>query len=453
LDEFHQVVLVLYGFFKQFDSETSTRADTWVTKTLHRTWERVIFRVQKLNLNPEYLERFFKVFLCKYVLGVSFELGMTAEDNRIKTAFLKQTTLRKVIEFTKSADQFLAKNIIGWFDENVEGNLLGSDSPDDIQNDEMLAEVWKKIHNQSVLWLLQYGDPGFREVINICSDHLDKFTLVQPFRQGMSVSESLKARIFDEQFCREIIRKNRPLKKEEVLILEKLGCEKNGWCEKQEIFELYVEGKVLRHAIRVADELRNYPTKTVLMYKNNSASSEIVPAVLDSVYNFLLGNCEISYSDRDLNVTDKTIVLVLQITDELFSSEVMLCLQEKLLQDVENHRIIVQSKNSKLLFWHDKSPEIILTLLINAIHLGDAGVNALNQMDVQDDETIAFLRVNCGLDMVGDAVDERHYKNRKKLKDVGAVARCLAVLQGRNDSFEQLVVIKKFSHWYTNVPH
>jgi len=55
------------------------------------------------------------------------------------------------------------------------------------------------------------------------------------------------------------------------------------------------------------------------------------------------------------------------------------------------------------------------------------------------------------LDMVGDAVDERHYKKRKSLNDVGAVARCLTVLQGRNDSFEQLVVIKKFSHWYTNV--
>ena len=90
-----------------------------------------------------------KVFLCKYVLGVSFELGMKNEKDGIrtgiKTGFLKQTTLRKVIEFTKSADQFLAKNIIGWFDENVEGNLLGSDSPDDIHNDEMLAEVWKKI--------------------------------------------------------------------------------------------------------------------------------------------------------------------------------------------------------------------------------------------------------------------------------------------------------------------
>lgn len=320
-----------------------------------------------------------------------------------------------------------------------------------------------------MLWLLQYGDPGFREIINICSDHLDKFTLIQPFRHGMSVSESLKARIHDEQFCREIIRKNMPLKKEEVLILEKLAVKKSGekhtaWCEKQEVFQLFVQAKVLRHAIRVADELRNYPTKTVLMYKNKSASSEIVPAVLDSVYNFLLGNCEISYSDRDLNVTDKTIVLVLQVTNELFSSEVMLCLQEKLLQDVENHgndkidskidsKTDSKTNKTKLpLFWHDKSPEIILTLLINAIHLGDPGVNALNQMDVQDDATVAFLRVNCGLDMVGDAVDERHYKNRNKVRDVGAVARCLAALQeGNDDSFERLAVIKKFSHWYTNV--
>lgn len=442
LDEFHQIVLILYGFFKQFDSETSTRADTWVMKILHKTREQIFEKLKKLkHVNPEYLERFLKVFLCKYVLGVSFEV--TKMGAGIKTSYLKQVTLTKVIEFTKKADSFLASVIISWFDENVEGNLLSSDSPDDIQNDEMLAEVWKRIHDQSVLWLLEYGDTGFRQIINVCCEHLDKFSLNQPFRHGMSVLESLKCKIFDESFCRQLISENKPLKKSEILILEKMA----DWCDKREVFRFFVESKILKHAIRLSDELENYPTKAVLMYKNQFQDPEIIPTVLDSVYNFLLRSCEISYSDKSFNVTDKTIVLVLQITNELFSKEVMLCLQEKLLQDVENTVIQESSKNE--LFWHEKSPEIILTLLINVICNENGGYDELNAIDVNDDETIAYLRVNCGLDMVGLSVDEKHKK--KGMTTINVVQRCLSALNHKNDSFSSLSTIKKFSFWYINV--